>query len=306
MVEQIFKALVTVWLWLCGYFNFIHLVFNSRRSGYSRRKPEPATTSSSVRRPPKPKWVRKEVIRLKALMVHDGCRKISDTFNRLHRNKKNMTVGKTYVHETIKKHEYEIRILRKKIKNKKPRPLPKNLIWSLDLTQVADATRQPHTLFGLIDAGTRACLSLQHVRTKAAITLLRCLLDSIERYGMPKIIRTDNEAVFISRIFRFGLWLLGIHHQRTEKCCPWMNGRIERLFGTLKAKLQHHVTENIETLKEDLSTFRLWYNHVRTHQYLNGKTPAETWNRQQPNPKGKHVYFRAWDGGLTGFYLPPS
>jgi hypothetical protein len=49
-----------------------------------------------------------------------------------------MTVGKTYVCETIKKHLYEIQVLRRNIKHKKPMPMPKNLIWSLDLTQVCD------------------------------------------------------------------------------------------------------------------------------------------------------------------------
>ncbi|NIP27488.1 MAG: DDE-type integrase/transposase/recombinase, partial [Phycisphaerae bacterium] len=66
---------------------------------------------------------------------------------------------------------------------------------------------------------------------------LRHLLDAIERYGKPKFLRTDNETVFTSRLFRFGLWLLGIKHQRTDKGCPWMNGRVERFFGTLKQKL---------------------------------------------------------------------
>ena len=44
-------------------------------------------------------------------------------------------------------------------------------------------------------------------------------------------------AMFRSVAFRITLWLAGIRHQLTVPGCPWQNGRIERLFGTLKAKL---------------------------------------------------------------------
>jgi hypothetical protein len=85
-----------------------------------------------------------------------------------------------------------------------------------------------------------------------------------------------------------------------------MNGKVERFFGTLKEKLKNHVIERAETLAGDLRLFRLWYNHVRPHQHLKGRTPAEAWNGQTPNCKGKHYDFNQWGGALTGFYLPPT
>lgn len=85
-----------------------------------------------------------------------------------------------------------------------------------------------------------------------------------------------------------------------------MNGRIERLFGTLKNRLQYYTVDAMQTISDDLALFRIWFNHVRPHQYLNGRTPAEAWNRQAPNPKGRHCYFHAWQGALAGFYLPPT
>jgi transposase InsO family protein len=239
-------------------------------------------------------------------MVHEGCRKIADTFNRLYEDKRQMTVGKTFVYNTIQAHRYEIYVLRKKMKNKRPRVLPKNLIWSMDLTQVSDTHTQTHCVFGVVDSGTRACLLLRELPTKASMVLLRCLLDTIENYGKPKAIRTDNEAVFTSRLFRFGLWILNIKHQRSEVCCPWMNGKIERFFGTLKQKLQNHSACSAETLASDLATYRFWYNHIRTHQHLNGKTPAEVWAGVNPGANHNPTEFSAWDSVLTGYYLAPS
>ena len=265
-----------------------------------------STYGSKPHRPPKPEWVKKEVLRLKALMPHEGCRKIAYTFNRLHGKNRDMTVGKSYVYSVISKHQYEIRVLRRNLKHKKPRPLPKNFIWSVDLTQVTGANKSNHLIFGIIDSGTRANICLESIANKASITLLRFLLDSIERYGKPKVIRTDNESVFVSRLFKLGLWTLGIKHQRTEICCPWMNGKIERFFRTFKEKLAYAPISSSHSLPHALATFRFWYNHVRPHQHLDGKTPVEAWSVKELNRFKKSRYFSAWNGSLAGFYCSPS
>lgn len=102
------------------------------------------------------------------------------------------------------------------------------------------------------------------------ITLLRALLDVIERFGKPKVIRTDNEAVMTSRLFRFGLWFLGIKHQRSAVSNPWMNGRVERFFGSLKSNLDQLIVDRHDALNSALSDFRFFYIHVRAHQHLAG------------------------------------
>jgi len=135
----------------------------------------------SYRTAAKPAWVRKELIRLKALMPHAGCRTIADCFNRRFAAKRNVTVGKTFVADLIRRHCYEIAL-----------------------------------------------------ETKSSWTLVRKLAESIRRFGKPQAVRTDNEPVFTSRVFRAALLLLGIRHQRTDLHCPWQNGRVERFFGTLK------------------------------------------------------------------------
>jgi hypothetical protein len=65
-----------------------------------------------------------------------------------------------------------------------------------------------------------ACLTLNVLKQKTTITILRILLDCIEHYGKPKFIRTDNERIFTSRLFRFALWMLGIKHPPTDLGCP--------------------------------------------------------------------------------------
>ncbi len=299
--RNVTKLLHLFWQW------FIAL-FNKDNDHYGRRKQLTEDNPNSFpRHPPKPDWVKKEVIRLKALMPNDGHRKIASAFNRLHVQRHNMTVGKTYVGDTIRNNLYEIQVLRRQLKHKRPKPVPKHLIWGLDLTGKTDAEGKQHAVLGILEHHSRACLALSAIADKSTLTLLRCLLDLIERYQKPKIIRTDNEAVFTSRLFKLGLWLMRIKHQRTEVACPWMNGRIERLFGTLKEKLNHWEVGSFVSLNLSLHYFRFWYNHVRPHQYLDGLTPAEVWRGKTDfNRTSNNVYwFDEWEGLLRGYYLPP-
>ncbi len=226
----------------------------------------------------KPPWVLNEVLRL-AVLTNAGGRTVAAVFNR-HFAHRDVAVGKTYVSDKIREHQYQLQNLRRDLKHKPPRCVPRQLVWGVDLTGKQDAAGNTHSLLGIVEHHARACLDLRALADRTSTTLLRCLLDVIERFGKPRIVRTDNEAVFTSLLFRFGLWLLGIRHQTTDLHCPWQNGRIERFFGTLKSKLDRWQVESLEQLTAALVPFRFWYNHVRPHQNLQGRTPAEVWAGQ--------------------------
>lgn len=267
-----------------------------RRAGYD------ATTDFRGLR--KPDWIRSEIIRLKALMPESGCRAIAHAFNRRFATPRRLTVGKTFVADVIRKHHYDIQVLRRNLKHAKPKHVPRNLIWGLDLTGKTDAQGERHMVLGILDHGSRALLCLEGLQTKCTFAIMTCLMAAVRRYGKPKCVRTDNEAVFVSRLFRYGLMILGIRHQRSDPGCPWQNGRIERFFGTLKEKLDQWEVDSLEMLNRALGEFRFWYNHVRPHQHLDGKTPSEAWRKADvfgKRPKEEY-WFEAWDGLLAGYY----
>jgi len=179
----------------------------------------------------------------------------------------------------------------------------------MDMTGLPDTNRQSHTVLGIIDHGSRGLLCLRTMKSKTSIALLRVLLEVIEQAGStPRRLKTDNEAALTSRLFRFGLWWLGIRHERSQPGHPWQNGRIERLFGTLKEKTRGLLFQ-ADSLQEQLQLFQWWYNHVRTHQNLHGKTPCEAWHtlpitcqaENGPEPE----WCEAWHGRLTGYWFKP-
>ena len=82
---------------------------------------------------PKPTWVKTEIIRLKAVMPQTGCRTIAHHFNRRWRNRRQMTVSKTYVADMCQRHQYLILRARRKLKHRVPRPMRRNRVWGCDL-----------------------------------------------------------------------------------------------------------------------------------------------------------------------------
>ena len=188
-----------------------------------------------------------------------------------------MTVSKTYVADTCRTHQYTILHARRKLKHRVPRPIPRNRVWGCDLLTKTDQHGHRHLAIAIVDHGSRACLWLQRLSDKSSWTLWQELAQAVTRYGRPQFVRTDNEAVFVSRVFRVGLWLLGIRQQRTEPGCPWQNGRVERFIGTVKQELRQELLTDGQKLDRSLTDIRQSYNHDRPHDHLHGRTPAEVW-----------------------------
>jgi len=252
----------------------------------------------------KPSWVPEEVIRLKALMPEAGCRLIAANFNRRLGPTRGETVSKSYVADPLRRRAYEVQVLRRRIKNRRPREVPRNLVWGVDLTTHKDAAGMSRHVLAVIDHASRAALALEAVADKSRRTVLSTLMRAFRCYGRPRFIRTDNERVFSGFGFRLALFFLGIRHRPTEIGCPWQNGRVERLFGTLKAKLRAAEVTGGEQLVWALHQFRFWYNHVRPHQNLCTLTPAEHWAGLRCPARFKREYwFDAWEGLLQGYYL---
>lgn len=216
-----------------------------------------------------------------------------------------MSVGKSFVSDLLRRQHRNVMRLRRDMRGRRYLPGSRNGIWGMDGTGKTDHAGTLHFLLGIVDHGTRRCLTLRAVKDKASITILRSLLDAIETYGKPKAIRTDNEAIFQGRLFRSTLAFMGIRHQSIDRHCPWQNGRIERFFGTLKAKLDQWMVADRETLNASLAIFIGWHNHIRPHQHLQGRTPAEVWNGIDVyrRPPKRRLWFDAWDGLLQGEYL---
>lgn len=104
------------------------------------------------------------------------------------------------------------------------------------------------------------------------------------RHGVPKAIQCDNGVPFVSVRSRAGLstlsagWVsLGIRLVRSRPGCPQDNGGHERMHADVRADVQRHPAATREQQQRQLDRWRQEFNHVRPHQALGGKTPAEVY-----------------------------
>jgi putative transposase len=228
------------------------------------------------------------------------------TFNRVFAHRE-VSVSKSFVHQTLRTHAHAVWLARKAIGAAKPKAVAVNHCWGIDLTGRADAAGRIHTILGILDHGSRRVVALHIVARKCGWTLLGHLCFAVARFGRPRFVRTDNERCFTGRVFRAGLKLFGIRHQRIDLHCPWQNGRVERFFGTLKTTLRQLRFIDGETLYVFLGDFGHWYNERRPHQNLGGMTPLEAWEGTDPfhaprEPKAVE-FVEGWDGLLAGFRI---
>ena len=289
----------------------------TRRVGFMRQPCDEVirVSKSSPRNARKPDWIRHELIRLAALMNSQSRRAVGRTFNRLYAQRFGVSVGSSFTCDLLKSHAVQVLRLRRELRSRSPRIVPINHTWALDMTFVTDDAKVTRASLGIIDHGSRALLCLRTLTKRNSWTLLGYLCMAIGRYGKPHKLRTDNEAVFNSFVFKSFLRLAGIQKQTTNVHSPWQNGRMERAFGSLKPVLAQLRIVGQAQLQSALDEFKVFYNHCRPHLNLHNQTPAQVWQLQankgerrkrKQTSDNEPVLVQAFDGLLHGVYEPPD
>ena len=264
-----------------------------RRSSRIESEPEPGPHSR------KPEWVRQIVMGLAANGL--SCRRIKEDFNRHHGSR--ITIGKTWASEVMKNCAEQIQAIRRGAHNVVPPPIEPNKVWALDMSCWRTADGRMQLVLGIIDHGSRALMRLKDIPRKCAWTLLAHLCLAIAKHGRPAAVRTDNEGMFRSRLWILALALMNVRRQRIKVKRPWQNGRIERLFGTLKPLLQQLKPANEIELRKALGEFSWFYNHVRVHLHLQGCTPMEMRHGDTPEQVQRRAGTGRWVSAMKGLLI---
>ena len=109
-----------------------------------------------------------------------------------------------------------------------------------------------------------------------------------KKYGLPKVIRSDNGSPFAAYNSPLGLsrlsvwWMsLGIIPDRIKPGCPYQNGGHERMHRDLKMEVQKQYKVNLSLYQTIINEWRTKFNTIRPHEALDYKTPAEVY---RPSP----------------------
>jgi putative transposase len=123
-----------------------------------------------------------------------------------------------------------------------------------------------------------------------------------KRYGVPKAIQCDNGSPFIASNARAGLsklsawWIsLGIKVIRSRPAHPQDNGAHERMHGDIAREIEVVPSGNRASQQRACSKWRQEFNHVRPHDAIGDKTPAEVYKRSnRVARKHKAMYPSDW------------
>lgn len=198
-----------------------------------------------------------------------GCRRVAHE------------IEKQYGYEVSMKPVYE---LMKELRPKKDRVIPEeiivnqpDLIWHMDMTQIRIYKGRKQYIFGVMDACTRQIHYIMNYHRKTSKSAVECLEWALKKADTtPKELWVDNGRMFIAKAFKEYVKKQGIKLHYLDKGSPWQNGKIERLFGTIKTEwIKYRRYRTPEALNNSLKEFRRWFNNEREIQKLDYKTPNE-------------------------------
>lgn len=179
-----------------------------------------------------------------------------------------------------------------------------NDLWTFDFKgwwRTGDGSRcEPLTVR---DAASRFVLATD-VFESPKQALVRASCERLfEQYGLPKGILIDNGAPFACTRARGGLtrlsawWVsLGITVYRSRPGSPQDNGGHERMHGDIALEVEATPSATLELEQATLDLWRHKFNHVRPHEALEDRCPAEVYTKSTRRYQGsrRFVYPRSF------------
>lgn len=162
-----------------------------------------------------------------------------------------------------------------------------NDLWTVDFKgwwRTRDRARcEPLTVR---DAFSRYVLCLRAVPGTADGHVRPVFEELFRRYGVPTAIQVDNGPPWVSRMSLGGLtklsawWTaIGIALVRGRPGKPQDNGAHERLHVDIEAELERRPAESVAAQQARFDEWVAEFNHVRPHEALDMRTPADLYRR---------------------------
>lgn len=167
-------------------------------------------------------------------------------------------------------------------------PAPNDL-WQMDFMGHRPLTADRVHPWTLLDDHSRFALGLAACANERQDTVKAHLTAVFRRYGMPRILLSDNGSPWATA-GRGGLtaleaWLvrLGIDPWHGAFAHPQTQGKVERFHGTIAAEVfAHRHLADLGEAQAHFDVFRSCYNLERPHEALAYAVPA---SRYQPSPR---------------------
>ena len=165
---------------------------------------------------------------------------MTKTYSKLLYETKDDEVAPTYhtVRKVFEKHDlFAPRKNQKKVGNTRYEAIYSNLIWHVDIHFLNGSQDQP--FYAIIDDYSRFIVGYKRLRNKKAKSCAKILENSINEFGKPFCIWSDNGSETKGDFEEF-LTENEIQHVRTQAYCPQQNGKIERFWRIFEKLLKKY------------------------------------------------------------------
>jgi putative transposase len=157
-----------------------------------------------------------------------------------------------------------------------------NHVWAADITYIP-MRRGFVYLFAVLDWASRRVLAWRLSNTLTTDFCLDAVQEAITQHGRPEIFNTDQGCQFTSQEFTGLLTYHGIQISMDGKGCWRDNVFVERLWRSLKyEEVYLRAYETVGDAHQGLARYLQFYNQLRPHRALDGRTPDRVYWENRP------------------------
>ena len=160
-----------------------------------------------------------------------------------------------------------------------------NETWQADITHWRLAGGREVEILNMIDDHSRLFLASRAFSTAKAADVVEVFRSAIDLHGTPASLLCDNGAVFTATprggkvLLQLEMERLGVVAKNSRPYHPQTCGKVERLHQTLKRWLAKQApTRTLSELQGRLDAFCHYYNAIRPHRALAGRTPLQAYS----------------------------
>lgn len=157
-----------------------------------------------------------------------------------------------------------------------------NHVWAADITYIP-MQRGFLYLFAILDWASRRVLAWRLSNTLTTDFCIEAVREAVAQYGSPEIFNTDQGSQFTSQEFTGLLKAQGIQISM-DGTGRWRdNVFVERLWRSLKyEEVYLRAYETVGDAQQGLARYVHFYNHLRPHRALDGRTPDRVYWEHRP------------------------
>jgi transposase InsO family protein len=138
------------------------------------------------------------------------------------------------------------------------------------------------------DLKSKYILTIRLMQSSTAESVKAVFEELFRKFGLPKVIRSDNGTPFATTQGYLGLttlsawWMsLGILPDRTDPGTPTQNGSHERMHADISREIQGKIPGGIAANQAAIDLWAKEYNEIRPHEAIGMQTPSEVFSQSE-------------------------